>query len=313
MIKEIGDYIIVNYHYIENPKPDWGGIHPCPTEEFERQIDFLSKNFEIVSIGQVFNSVQAGVSGKFCAITFDDGLLGQYNNALPILTRYGVMGTFFPITSTFESRLPATHKIHVLLSHSSSSELIDIFHKFIKKFYPDLESVYLISRDRRLFERRKHEDLLTANLKETMISLPEDIKGRFLRYCFKLMKLDEKKLSKDIFMSQGQVKKLHEQGMEIGSHSHGHYSMATINTDFLKKDIQLSKDVLVKLLDKEIDIFSYSHGHYTDSGVEILKNMGFKYGVIIEPRSVTKKDQPFLLPRYDANDIRDFINSIFNK
>ncbi len=36
--------------------------------------------------------------------------------------------------------------------------------------------------------------------------------------------------------------------------------------------------------------------------------MGFKYAVTIEPRSVTKEDNSFLLPRYDANDIRDFIN-----
>ena len=28
MIKEIGDYIIVNYHYVEDTRLDWGGIHP---------------------------------------------------------------------------------------------------------------------------------------------------------------------------------------------------------------------------------------------------------------------------------------------
>ncbi|MEK7629052.1 MAG: polysaccharide deacetylase family protein [Patescibacteria group bacterium] len=310
MIKEIGDYIIVNYHYVEDTRLDWGGIHPCSVKEFERQVDFLSKNFEIVSMGQVFNSAKNGLSGKFCAITFDDGLKGQYENALPILLNNKVIGTFFPITSTFEGRLPATHKVHALLSHISSLELIDIFHKFIKEFYPDIESTYFIPKDKRLFERRKHEDLFTANFKETMISLPEDIKGRFLRYCFKMMKLDEKKISKEIFMNKDDVVNLCGQKMEIGSHSHGHYSMSAVGAEFLKKDIQLSKDILSNLLNKNIDTFSYSHGHYTDFGIKVLKDMGFKNAVTIEPRSVTKEDNAFLLPRYDANDIRDFISNI---
>lgn len=312
MLNKDDRFIIANYHYVEDPKSNWRGIHPCSIEEFERQIKFLSKNFEIVSVGRVYDCAKNDSNGKFCAITFDDGLKGQYNNATPILKKYSVAGIFFPITSTFEGRLPSTHKIHVLLSHSSSLELIDTFHKFIGEFYSDLENAYIIPKDKRLFERRKHEDLLTANFKETMISLPEDIKGRFLRYCFKRLHLDEKKISEEIFMSKDDVVNLCNQNMEIGSHSHGHYSMSATGIDFLKKDIQISKDILSNLLSKDIDTFSYSHGHYTDFGIKVLKDMGFKNAVTIEPRSVTKEDNAFLLPRYDANDIRDFINKIDN-
>lgn len=237
MIKNTDRRIIVNYHYVEDPRADWSGIHPCSVREFERQIGFLSKNFKVVAISQVFDSARNGTEGKFCAITFDDGLKGQYENALPILKKYKTIGTFFPITSTFEGRLPSTHKIHALLSHSSTAELIKIFHGFIREFYPDLETAYSVPADRRLFERRKHEDISTANFKETMISLPEDIKGRFLRYCFKMMRLDEKKISRQIFMSQARIAELVNQGMEIGCHSHGHYSMATADSEFFKKDI----------------------------------------------------------------------------
>ena len=47
------------------------------------------------------------------------------------------------------------------------------------------------------------------------------------------------------------------------------------------------------LLNKNIDTFSYSHGHYTDFGIKVLKDMGFKNAVTIEPRSVTKEDNAF--------------------
>lgn len=308
MVSSQDKHIIVNYHYVEDPKPDWGGIHPCSVDEFERQLSFLSKNFEIVSVGHVFDFVQKESKGKSCAVTFDDGLRGQYENALPVLNKYKIKGTFFPITSTFEGRLPATHKVHVLLSYSSPAELIDIFHKFIREFYPDLEASYFIPTDRRLFERRRHEDIATANFKETIIGLAEDVKGRFLRYCFKIMRLDEKKLSRQIFMSKDQIIDLYGQDMEIGSHSHGHYSMTVASGEFLRKDIQLSRDILSEISQKEITVFSYSHGHHNDYGLEILREMGFKHAVTIEPKAVLKRDNPLLLPRYDANDIKDFLN-----
>lgn len=309
MISSQDRHIIVNYHYVEDPKPDWGGIHPCSVDEFERQISFLSKNFEIVSVDQVYVCVNKKPQGRFCAITFDDGLRGQYENALPVLNRYKVRGTFFPITSTFEGRLPATHKVHVLLSRLSPAQLTEIFHKFLDEFYPDLRQVYNVPLDRRLFERREHEDIVAANFKETMIGLPDDIKNRFLRFCFKKIGLDEAALSRQVFMTPGKVVELCRQKMAMGSHSHGHYSMAAVDLEFMKKDVQLSKDILTKMSGQEITVFSYSHGHNSVTGLKILTDLGFKHAVTIERRSLSRGDNPLLLPRYDTNDLRDFINN----
>lgn len=309
MISSQDKHIIINYHYVEDPRPDWGGIHPCSVKEFEKQIEFLSKNFEIVSVGQIFGSVQEGSKGKFCAVTFDDGLKGQCENALPILNKYQVRGTFFPITSTFEGRLPATHKVHVLLSKLSPVRLAEIFHKFLDEFYPDLRKVYNIPLDRRLFERREHEDIVTANFKETMIGLPDDIKNRFLRFCFKKIGLDEATLSRQIFMAPGNVAELCRRGMNVGSHSHGHYPMDAVGLEFMKKDIQLSKDILAKVSGEEVNVFSYSHGRNSVTGLKTLADLGFKHAVTIERRDVSSQDNPLLLPRYDTNDLRDFINN----
>lgn len=308
MILPQDSYIIVNYHYVEDPRPDWGGIHPCSVGEFERQINFLSKSFEVVPVGRVFDFAQKGRKGKFCAITFDDGLKGQYDNAVPILAKYGVAGTFFPITSTFENRLPTTHKIHILLSCLSSEKLIDIFHKFIREFYPDCEANYSIPTNRRLFERRPHEDTSTANFKETMISLPKDIKDRFLNHCFKEARLEEEELSEQIFMNKTQIADLCRQEQEVGSHSHGHYSMTAAGLEFLRKDIRLSRDILSSISGKDVAVFSYPHGHHSDVGRKILMENGFDYAVTIERRSMVPKDGPWLLPRYDANDVRDFLD-----
>src|SRR3989338_4606904 len=176
--------IIVNYHYVEDPRPDFSGIFPCPVKEFERQVALLSKNFKITTLRGVFEACRASAPEKVAAITFDDGLCDQYENALPILKKYGAPATFFIITSTFDSVVPSAHKIHLLLSKISPDELVIMFSSFMAREYPGKAEQYFIPTDRRIFERRQHENLVVANFKETLSAIPVDIKNKYIAYVF---------------------------------------------------------------------------------------------------------------------------------
>lgn len=300
-------HLIVNYHYVENPDSSKSGIVPCSVADFEKQVKFLSENYRIVPVPEVFRAAQEGGSEKLCALTFDDGLNDQYENALPILEKYKTAASFFIITSVFSGRLPTAHKIHNLLSKVPVGQLVDKFNGFLKDFYPDLVENYLIPKDRRLTQKRLHEDLITANFKETMIMIPEDMKGRFLRFGFKTFGLNEKKISKELFMNKDRVRLLQKAGMYIGNHSHHHYALNVINEETLRNDLRLSKDVLVDILGEQPDVFSYPHGRSNEGARKILREEGIKYAVTIDKRAIEKNDEPLLIPRYDTNDIRDFL------
>lgn len=300
-------HLIVNYHYVENPDPSKSGIVPCSVPDFEKQVKFLSENYRIVLVPEVFRAAQEDGPEKLCALTFDDGLNDQYENALPILQKYKTAASFFIITSVFSGRLPTAHKIHNLLSRVPVGQLADKFNNFLKEFYPDLVENYLIPKDRRLTQKRLHEDLITANFKETMIMIPEDMKGRFLRFGFKTFGLNEKKISKELFMDESRVRSLKKAGMYIGNHSHHHYALNVINEETLRNDLRLSKGVLADILGEQPDVFSYPHGRGNESARKILREEDLKYAVTIEKRAIEKNDEPLLIPRYDTNDIRDFL------
>lgn len=290
------NYIIITYHYVRDSDPDWGGIHPCPIKEFGRQIRWLAERFQIVSVPEVYEALRSGKAGKFCALTFDDGFRDNYENAAPILKKYKAIGTFFIITSTFSGKLPLTHKLHILFSRSSPSELIDLFNGWSK-------GVHLIPKDRSINNRRKHGDILTNNFKEAMINLPVVIREQFLNFYFEKYGLEENILCQSLFMSPDEVRQLDAEGMVIGSHSHDHNSFEVLPAEKARVDLRASKKILEDFLGKEVGVFSYPHGRYAIETPDLLNEVGFQYAVTIERRSLMSQDSAFLMPRYDTNDL----------
>lgn len=295
--------LIVNYHYVEDLRPDRKGIHPCPVNEFERQISFLSQHFKFVSVPEVCEAAKNDRDGNFCAITFDDGLRDQYENALSILKRYAAKATFFIITATLSGYIPAAHKNHILLSRLSVNELIDAFNDFAASREHAEYGKYAIPKDRRITERRRYDDTLTANFKETMTLLPQDAKDEFLVWAFESNDLDEKAFSRKLFMNEDEVRELSKKGFFIENHTHQHFSLEHESLESIKKELETSQHILRGLLGYCPRVISYPHGRMNSSAFAVLSEEGFTHGVTIEPRAVDKTDNTFLLPRFDTNDI----------
>lgn len=296
----LGDKIIINFHNVANPDPNFSAVHPCSLIEFERQIDYLKKNYEISSIKDVFNAGENLNGKKICAITFDDCLLNQYQNALPVLEHFKVKATFFPITATFEGYLPYAHKLHLILSRFDAEKLVNIFNDH----YPNLR----IPKDKRVrIDKRLHEDVMTANLKETLLSILPEIKADYLENLFNKLDVEEKEANRLFFMRDYQVKDLHARGFWIGSHTHRHLTLENLQADEFFDDLDQSISQLQKLLGVSPEIFSYPHGRFHQNLYPLLANRGFKLAMTNERRAVDINELPYSIPRFDTNDLRDLL------
>jgi len=303
--------IIVNYHYVEDAREDFSGIHPCSLEEFEKQVAFLSNNFDITSVSEVYSKATQKRQGRFCAFTFDDCLRDQIENAVPILKKYNASATFFLITKTLEGFVPHTHKVHSLLSRFSTEQLVEIYEKFLSTFSSDVVARYTVSKTKRLtLNSKMYDDVLTANLKEMMNILPIEIKDSFFNFVFKEFNLDESNLNSTLFMSSKDVQKLHQSGHTVGSHSHTHALFDTLSEDDILFEIQESKKILSELLDTPPSVFSYPQNAPKKGVVEqILTTAGFTHAVSIEERKIVPKDDIFFIPRFDSNSIKNFLST----
>jgi peptidoglycan/xylan/chitin deacetylase (PgdA/CDA1 family) len=297
------NYIIIDYHYVRDVEKNGWRVNALPVKSFIKQIKYLLNFYKIVSIDELYKNVQEKRDGFWASLSFDDGLIDHYTEVFPILKELKIAGTFFPITMTLEKKIPATHKMHVLLSKISTQKMVDTYEEFIIKEFPSLIEKYHIPRDRKLKASRVFDDILTANLKEIITILPPDVKIKFIDKCFEKYSLNENQIYQDFFMDEGQIKKMKESGMIIGAHTHTHTSLKIMNLEEQEKEIKKSKEILEEIICEPIELFSYPFGDFNDDTLKIITKNNFSLAVSNQRRELTINDKPLILPRYDTNDI----------
>jgi peptidoglycan/xylan/chitin deacetylase (PgdA/CDA1 family) len=95
--------LVLMYHRVVAPHDVPADIDPgmyVTTDAFERHLQYLAAHHEVVTLEALFEwLVGRRQFAKIpCAITFDDGWRDNYEEAFPLLTRYGLPATIFLIT-----------------------------------------------------------------------------------------------------------------------------------------------------------------------------------------------------------------------
>ncbi|MFA6423126.1 MAG: polysaccharide deacetylase family protein [Patescibacteria group bacterium] len=94
---------ILLYHKIGTPKEGEETSYYVSPEKFELQMRWLAlNNYRVISLDALVNYLTTGKNkptDKSIVITFDDGTIGQYQNAFPILKQYHYNATFFMVPS----------------------------------------------------------------------------------------------------------------------------------------------------------------------------------------------------------------------
>lgn len=104
---------ILMYHYLSTPPSANDkiriGLSVTP-EMFEAQVKLLVDNgFTTITLFDLYSHLATGqaLPAKPIVLTFDDGYVDNYQNAFPILKKYGQTGTFFVLTAPADVKDPA--------------------------------------------------------------------------------------------------------------------------------------------------------------------------------------------------------------
>jgi peptidoglycan/xylan/chitin deacetylase (PgdA/CDA1 family) len=224
-------------------------------------MEYVATHYNTVTLEEVHRS-QSGVGvipQHSCVITFDDGYLDVYENAVPVLNEFGLKATFFVIGGPTVSREhPWLHAVHEILDLIPAKECASVFRKVAPDFFSmgDTTKNYLC---RRVWEYFLGRDQATR--KQFLAAVRAEL-GSNAKRVYR-------------FMEDRHIRDLRDRGFEIGCHSMDHEYMVQMSDDELRRDIRQCNEVLYDVLGRAPNLFCYPFGSFNDRVIATLCREGF--------------------------------------
>ena len=291
--------IVLTYHRITERCRNhfYDSVISAEPQSFRAQMEWLRKRMHILTLQELDDRVQAGVSWKEPAalVTFDDGYRDNFEEAVPILKELNVPATFFIPTEFVESpKLPwwdnvayvikTTHVRNIRLEHVLTDDKLSL----------SIELEH-IERDAAIIT------IIRAILDDRIVDLP--------RFLYQLaaqadVSVEAESLNRALFMSWEQVQYLADQGglLAIGSHTNSHHNLAKLDVQAQRYELVNSKRILEERLGHEVLSFAYPFGWpgtYTQATKTMAHESGYRLA-FASHEGVNRPDtlDPFEIKRF---------------
>jgi len=303
--------LIIVYHGIEpDDGPEFIYSKCVKSSSFKKQIIQLSNHYKIISLEDYINMVigKTHMKDNYCVVTFDDGLRGCYDYALPILQELGAQSTFFICSEPLEEKNILTiYKINLLLKNLGSEFFLGQINHRIEEIgeyfeYEDpakigITNIYRYDKGAKKILKKKLNYELPIKIKNKIVS---DIYCEFNNNGFPDLK--------DIFINQEEIKKIHNYGHSIGAHTHSHEILSRISGNHQYEEIHRSANFLSKLIGQKVTSFAYpfgTDGTYTNLSKSILSQSGINCALNVKRKQIDNNQFMDLydINRYDVADV----------
>ncbi len=284
--------LILNYHgVVKNFDLELSKNH-LPISQFEEQMVYFKKNFEILSLEEIFRHKgkrDNPTKIKNLSVTFDDGYLNNFENAYPILKSLNIPATIFVTGQSITNpTLPLWY------------DLLDILNSQIKwqDLRSELQPLFLQIQDLSLFNDYssfknfiKTTNPSTKNKLLTILETSPIIKNTFQncnKEYWQLMNTDHLKSITECKL------------IEIGSHGVTHSNLDNLNEPDLINEVKESEIMLKKAIGKEINSIAFPDGAYNER-VKSECRLIYKRLLAVNLKNENEKKQLDILPRLSSN------------
>ncbi|BBF44965.1 polysaccharide deacetylase [Lachnospiraceae bacterium KM106-2] len=304
---------IVMYHYVRDLKDSrYPNIKGLDLDLFDQQLDFIEKNYNVVTMEQVIAATQQDSKETLpqnpILLTFDDGYSDHFINVFPKLHNRGMQGSFFVSARAIEEDIVMNvNKIHYILANAPIQQLVkDVFallDKYRKEGYDLKPTNELYSK---LAIASRFDDKDTIFVKRLLQNeINEEVRSKMADELLeKYVDISQKVLSKELYLNMEQIRCMKKAGMFFGIHAYEHYWLGKIPKDKMESDIDRALDYFDEVIDRDNWVMNYPYGSYNDDVIAHIKKRGCKLGLGTGVRIADlSKDDRFTLPRLDTNDL----------
>ena len=104
------------------------------------------------------------------------------------------------------------------------------------------------------------------------------------------------------YINWDQIRKLKEEGVVIGAHSHTHAHMPDISIEEVRNEIETSNRIFLKELGEIPTLFAFPYGETTDEIIELVKEFKFKVAFGQHSGIINETSNMYYLPRFSLNE-----------
>lgn len=287
------------YHGVVLKNSNYFSPRHITADQFEKHLQYFTREFEIVSLEDVFEKAfdARNSKRKFITISFDDGYKNNLDTVLPLLEKYKIKSTFFISgICTEEMKVRALWPdIVACLAYFKRNELVEIGdYRFIN--LKEEKSGFRLSEILKHLQPVQHNLLLEEiidkyNIKELLNKLPPEI-------WLQMNREEIAEFSRSEFVT-------------IGSHGFSHYNLANVSIDEATSEMKRSKNSLEEVTGKPIDLIAYADGSYNEEVKNQAEMLGYKGQLAVKYLLESDKTDPRILNRHGISSTTTFASNMF--
>ncbi|MDR3088526.1 MAG: polysaccharide deacetylase family protein [Desulfobulbaceae bacterium] len=274
-----GRLVLLTYHSFADKSTDaLNGAQPIRL--FRQQMDFLRRNYQIVSLEEGWQRLKAGDPAwpPFAAVTIDDGFADNYQFAFPVLQEFAIPATIFLATDFIDTgRMPWPTRLGMIMDAA---------------LLPRMEFPFAAP-----IATRQEKIAAFIRLKNSLAVLPP--LERFIHLDELAARLHVKREAAFAPLSWRQIREMRDAGIHFGSHTEFHSILPNIDAATRKQEALVSKKRLEEELKAECRLLAYPNGDYDKMTCETVAACGYALAVSQENGANGAATPPLALHRIE--------------
>lgn len=254
---------VLFYHRV-NKYGDYFGID---TDVFKLQIEYLSRNFNLISLQDFLKILNKEIFVKKpLLLTFDDGYLDNYTDAYPVLKKYSAPAAMFLTTDFIDNKMWMWHDQYRYIIENTPLKTVDVTLNGDR---------YTLSLNNNLGRRQAR-----INICGCYKNLPRIQRMQKLKELATLLKVDipEYPTYKYAPLSWDNIKEMSKNNIGFGAHTCNHEILSKLKNEDAHYELFQSKKRIEEELQLEVNSFAYPNGQdsdFTDITKMLLKKCNY--------------------------------------
>ena len=258
---------------------------------FHRIIKQLTKKFTVVSLEHYLNDPGSfQTRRRLATICFDDGYKDNIEFAAPILKKFNCPASFYVVSGCIDNNIPTWTYILDNVFQNTKQKTIDLPYDFVPEKFKNIP-LQLIT----------PEDQVIKDIKIWLKKISNQQRLLILKEISE--QCDDVPFPVNKMMSWNDIRQLAGDEFIIGSHSHTHPLLASLDREEeILAELNVSALKIKQETGKWPQTISYPVGSYDERVIRLSKETGYQYGLAVGQQFFkTDKDDKFKIPRAELH------------